>query len=194
MKIKLKRDEIREYLDVPEYEFPKYTRPLMNLANQHSRATRPENVGQMTDLIQECPGNIFEEWAEWYEEKYPDTIDKATDKIVAMLENHNEASLKIDRSIVRLWVKDLVLGKSFTGLKFQAAILKRLAKIKGCDYRLAEPHEESKGIDGFVGEEAYSVKPKSFNPLPNLPISIEVKIIRYDKKDDGSVVFKIPED
>ena len=193
MKITLKKEDIPEY-DVPEYEFPKYTRPLMNLANRHSQATRPKNVGQMTDLIQEFPGNTFEEWAEWYQKKYPDTIDKATDKIVAMLENHNEASLKIDRSTVRLWVKDLVLGKSFTGLKFQEAILKKLAEIRGCDYRLAEPHEESKGIDGYVGEEAYSVKPKSSNPLPNLPVSIEVKTIFYEEKDNGSVVFEIPDD
>ena len=194
MRIKLKSDEIREYLNVPEYEFPKYTTQLMNLANQNSQATRPRNVGQMTDLIRECPGNTFEEWASWYKEEYPDTIDKATSKIVSMIEKIKEASVHIDPDMVRLWVEDLVLGKSFTGLKFQAAILKRLAEIKGCDYRLAEPHEESKGIDGFVGEEAYSVKPDSYNTLPDLPESIEVKIIFYKKNKDGSVVFEIPED
>ena len=111
-----------------------------------------------------------------------------------MIENFKKASLKIDRDLVRSWVEDLVLGKTFTGLKFQAAILGRLAEIKGCSYRLTEPDEESQGIDGFVGEEAYSIKPKTYNTLPNLQESIEAKIIFYEKKNDGSVVFEIPDD
>ena len=194
MEIKLKSDEIREYLNVPDCDFPKYTTQLMNLANQNSQATRPRYVGQMTDLIQECPGKSFEEWAAWYQERYPDAIDNATDKIFSMMENFKEASVKIDRTMVKSWVEDLILGKTFTGLKFQEAILKKLSEIKGCDYRLAEPYEESQGIDGFVGEEAYSIKPDTYNTLPNLQESIEVKIIYYEKKNDGSVVFEIPED
>ena len=190
--IRLRNDEIREYLNVPDYEFPKYTTQLMNLANQNSQATRPRNVGQMSDLIQECPGKSFEEWAEWYRERYPDAIDNATDKIILMIESFKDASVKIDRSMVKLWVEDLIFGKTFTGIKFQEAILKRLSEEKGCDYRLAEPHEESQGIDGFVGDVAYSIKPNTYNTLPNLPESIEVKIIYYDKKGNGDVVFEIP--
>ena len=60
-----------------------------------------------------------------------------------MIENFKEASLEIDRDLVRSWVEDLVLGKTFTGLQFQEAILGKLAEIKGCDYRLAESYEES---------------------------------------------------
>jgi len=194
MEIKLKSDEIREYLNVPSYEFPKYTTQLMNLANQNSQATRPRHVGQMTDLIQEYPGKSFEEWAAWYQEQYPDAIDDATEKIISMIESFNEASVKIDRNMVKSWVEDLILVKTFTGLKFQEAILKKLAEIKDCDYRLSEPYEESQGIDGFVGEEAYSIKPNTYHSLPNLQESIEAKIIYYEKKSDGSVVFEIPEE
>jgi len=98
---------------------------------------------------------------------------------------------KIDRDMVRLWVEDLVLVKTFTGLRFQEAILKKLAEMKGCDYRLPEPYEESQGIDGFVGEEPYSIKPSTYRSQ-NLAESIDIKIIFYDKKRDG-VVFEIPE-
>ena len=109
-----------------------------------------------------------------------------------MIDGLSVAFPKIDRTLVKSWVEDLVLVKTFTGLKFQEAILRRLSEIKGCDYRLAEPHEESQGIDGFVDEEAYSIKPSTYRSMATLAESIEVKIIFYEKKRDG-VVFEIPE-
>ncbi|MDE0554647.1 MAG: MjaI family restriction endonuclease [Candidatus Poribacteria bacterium] len=193
MKIKLKNAEIQEYVNAPASEFPKYTTQLMNVANQNSQATRPRHVGQLSELIQEFPGQTFEEWVTWYQDRYPDAIDEATDRIISMIENFNAAVQKIDRISVKSWVEDLVLVKTFAGLRFQEAILKRLSEIKGCDYRLAEPYEESQGIDGFVGEEAYSIKPSTYDSMPNLAESIDVKIIFYEKKKDG-IVFEIPED
>ncbi len=193
MRVKLKNAEIQEYVSAPASEFPKYTTQLMNIANQNSQATRPRHVGQLSDLIQEFPGQTFEEWVTWYQDRYPDAIDEATEKIISMVENFNEAVEKIDRTMVKSWVEDLILVKTFAGLRFQEAILKKLAEIKGCDYRLAEPHEESQGIDGFVGEEAYSIKPSTYDAMPTLAESIEVKMVFYEKRADG-VVFEIPEE
>lgn len=193
MKIKLKTVDIQDYVNAPASEFPKYTTQLMNIANQNSQATRPRNVGQLSELIQEFPGHTFEEWVTWYQERYPNAIDEATDKIISMVENFDTAVQKIDRDLVKSWVEDLVLVKTFAGLKFQEAILKRLAEIRGCDYRLAEPYEESQGIDGYVGEKAYSIKPSTYQAKGNLGESIDVKIIYYEKKRDG-VEFEIPED
>ena len=192
MRMKLKNTEIQEYVSAPASEFPKYTTQLMNVANQNSQATRPRHVGQLSELIQEFSGQTFEEWVTWYQERYPNAIDEATDRIISMIENFNEAVDKIDRTLVKSWVEDLILVKTFTGLRFQEAILKKLAEIKGSDYRLAEPHEESQGIDGFVGEEAYSIKPSTYDAIPTVAESIEVKMIFYEKKADG-VVFEIPE-
>ncbi len=192
MRMKLKNTEIQEYVSAPASEFPKYTTQLMNVTNQNSQATRPRHVGQLSELIQEFSGQTFEEWVTWYQERYPNAIDEATDRIISMIENFNEAVDKIDRTLVKSWVEDLILVKTFTGLRFQEAILKKLAEIKGSDYRLAEPHEESQGIDGFVGEEAYSIKPSTYDAIPTVAESIEVKMIFYEKKADG-VVFEIPE-
>lgn len=191
MQIKLKNAEIQEYVSAPVREFSKYTTQLMNLANQNSQGTRPKVVGQLTDLIQKFPGQTFEEWVVWYREQYPDAIDNATDKIISMIEKFHVVFPKIDRDMVRSWVEDLVLVKTFTGLKFQEAILRKVSELKGCDYRLAEPYEESQGIDGFVGEEAYSIKPRTYHAMPSLAESIEIKIIFYDKKKDG-VIVEIP--
>ena len=193
MRIKLKNAEIQEYVSAPASDFPKYTTQLMNVANQNSQATRPRHVGQLSELIQEFPGHTFEEWVTWYQEQYPNAIDEATEKIISMIENFNDAIGTIDPSMVKSWVADLILVKTFIGLRFQEAILKKLAEVKGCDYRLAEPHEESQGIDGFVGGEAYSIKPSTYEAIPTLAESIEVKMIFYEKKKDG-VVFEILEE
>ena len=193
MRIKLRNAEIQEYLNTPGSEFPKYTTQIMNLANQNSQGTRAIVVGQMSDLIQECPARTYDEWVQWYKERYPDAIDRATDRVFKMIENLNAASPQIDREMVRSWVEDLVLVKTFAGLKFQEAILRKLAEIRGCDYRLSNPYEEAKGIDGFVGEEAFSIKPITYTSKdPIVHDSINVQIIYYEKKRDG-IVFEIPD-
>ena len=197
-KITIKSSEIDLPVDVPTPEFPTYTSPLVNNANQYSRATRPENVGQMSNLIRECPGTTLKEWSTWYQERHPDAIDDATDIIIKKLKKIIEAGVKIDRDLVRSWVEDLVIVKTFEGLKIQEAILKKLSEIKGCDYRLAEPHEESQGIDGFVGDEAYSIKSESYKSKPHLLDNIKAPIIFYKKKTGkktkGDVEFELPED
>ncbi len=193
MRIKLKTAEIQEYLSAPASEFPKYTTQLMNLANQNSQGTRAKIVGQMSDLIQEYPGRTFDDWVRWYKDKYPDAINNATNRVYSMIENLNAASPEIDREMVRSWVEDLVLVKTFAGLKFQEAILKKVAKIRDCDYRLSEPYEESQGIDGFVGGQAFSIKPVTYKSKKStVADSIDIEIIYYEKKSDG-IVFTVPE-
>lgn len=193
MKIKLKNVEIQEYLEAPITEFPKYTTQIMNLANQNAQGTRPKVVGQMSELIQEFPGKTYEEWVQWYLEKNPDAIDQATNRITSMLEKLQTALPVIGHELVRRWVEDLVLVKTFVGLRFQEAILKRLAEMKGCDYRLAEPYEESQGIDGFVGDHPYSIKPSTFKSKPSLADAIYVTVIYYEKKGDG-ITIEIPDE
>jgi len=103
----------------------------MNLANQNAQGTRPNVVGQMSDLIQEFPGNTYNEWVKWYIEKMPEAIDRATLKISAMVENLKSAIQFIHEDLIREWVKDLVLTKTFIGLRFQESILKKISNIRG---------------------------------------------------------------
>jgi hypothetical protein len=70
-------------------------------------------------------------------------------------------------------------------LRFQEAILKKGAEIKGTTYRLATPVEESKGIDGYIGDIPVSIKPYSYKVKASLPEHIEAKIIYYNKVKDG---------
>lgn len=185
MKVKISIDEIRRYLDIATPEFPKYVAPLINLANQYAQGTRPRIVGQMSELIQEFTGKTLPEWEDWYLKQKPDAIRNATEKILAMLKNLKNAIDEIDRPTVERWVKDLVIVKTFVGLRFQEAILKKGAEIKHTAYRLSEPEEESKGIDGYIGDIPVSIKPHTYNAKASLPETIGTKIIYYKKIDNG---------
>jgi len=185
MKIKLSVEEIRKYLDIDTPEFPKYVAPLINLANQYAQGTRPKVVGQMSELIQEFEGKTLAEWERWYLERKPEAIRNATEKILQMLKNLRNTVNKIDKALVEHWVRDLVIVKTFIGLRFQEAILKRSAEIKGSNYRLSDPDEESKGIDGYIGDIPVSIKPHTYEVEAALPEHIETKIIYYKKVGDG---------
>jgi hypothetical protein len=188
MKIRIANTEIQELLSGKSYNFPKYTTQLMNLANQNSQGTRPRNVGQMSDLIQKFDGKTLEEWAKWYIEQHPESIDNAAEKVFVMVTNLQNAISEINKTMVRDWVEELVIVKTFSGLKFQEAILKKISIHFDTTYRLAKPIEECQGIDGFIGDKAVSVKPITYKQKQGLNEVINIPIIYYDKKKNQIVV------
>lgn len=185
MKIKLSTEEIRRYLDIETPVFPKYTAPLINLANQYAQGTRPKVVGQMSELIQQFTGKSLPEWERWYLKQKPEAVKNATEKILQKLEEFKTCLNQIDRDMVAKWVTDLVIVKTFVGLRFQEAILKKGADLKRTSYRLALPGEESEGIDGYIGNTPVSIKPHTYAAKTALPEQINVKIIYYRKAKDG---------
>ena len=183
--IKIKNEELIRELVGEVKDFPKYTTQIINLANQNAQGTRPRVVGQLSELIQECPEKTYEGWKKWYLKKYPDAIDNATEKINEMVGNLKASIKLIDKPMIKRWVEDLVLEKTFIGLRFQEIILKKVAAMKNTNYRFAEPREESKGIDGFIGDIPVSIKPITYKTKDALREEIRVKIIFYNKTKSG---------
>ncbi|MDY5512282.1 MAG: MjaI family restriction endonuclease, partial [Eubacteriales bacterium] len=58
-------------------------------------------------------------------------------------------------------------------------------KKQGKSYRLATPDEESKGIDGYVGNTPYSVKSNTYKTMKRLSEVIDVKMVYYEKTKTG---------
>ena len=112
-------------------------------------------------------------------------MEKAVEKIYAQVQNLRDAIPLIDHEMVERWVEDLVIYKTFNGLYVQKAILAALAEKMGLEYRLALPEEESRGIDGYVGSIAYSIKPDTYQTMGRLSESIDVKMIYYTKTKTG---------
>ena len=181
----LKNEKIANYNESDPYCFPKYTSQLINWANQNAQGTRPVVVGQMSELFPEFLNSkkeiTIENWRKWYVERYPNALENATDKIYTQMQNLKKAILLIDRELIGHWVEDLIITKTFNGLYIQKAILASLAELKGTDYRLATPQEESMGVDGYVGDIPYSIKPYTYKTMGRLSENITVKMIYYTK-------------
>lgn len=192
MKYTLKNERIEDFNESESISFPKYTSQLINWANQNAQGTRPVVVGQMSELFPEFTSSgeeiTIENWRKWYVERHPDAFEKATDKIYAQVQNLRNAIPLIDREMVEHWVEDLVITKTFNGLYVQKAILASLAERKGTTYRLAKPDEESVGIDGYVGNVPYSIKPDTYKTMGRLSETIAVKMIYYTKTKIGLTV------
>lgn len=192
MKFIIKNEKLRALNNALAANLPKYTSQLINLANQNAQATRPVVVGQMSELFPEfmtCGEEIsIENWHNWYIEKFPDALEKATDKIYAQIQALQNAISLINREMVKHWVEDLIINKTFNGLYVQKAILAFLAEQMKTPYRLATPNEESLGIDGYVGEVPYSIKPDTYKTMNRLPEIINIKMIYYTKTKTGITI------
>ena len=187
--------ELEDNYDFPEVCFPKYTSQLINWANQNAQGTRPRVVGQMSELFpayrEEAEEHSIEEWANWYLDRHPDALEVATDKIENQIENLKEAIQLIDRDMIKSWVYDLVINKTYIGLYYQQVILSYMAGEARKPWRLATPNEEARGIDGFVGKTPYSVKPNSYKTKGRLPEQIDVTMIFYKVKSNGDLNIEV---
>lgn len=186
--IRLSEEEREELVADIDPEFPKYTTQIMNTANQNSQGTRPATVGQLNEIIEEYkqkyPEGDYEDWVEFYYEHYDgeENIEEATDKVYEMVVKMREATQEIDREMVNRWVKDLVLYKTYIGLgRNEEAILEKLSNEYNLPYELGTAEDESKGIDGYLGDQPVSIKPITYKQKSRLQEDIQAPIIYYEE-------------
>lgn len=171
----------------------KYATQFINLANQNSQATRPKHVGSMNDLIEQFLGEKRNpsEWESFYLEKMgKECISLATAKIKDKLQEMRDGFdyLLDNLDIVDEWVEDLIFKKTLKGFEIQSEVLSSIAGDK--PWRLATPYEESIGIDGFINEQPYQVKPHTAKHLATVnQQTIEAKVVYY-RKSKGQLIIK----
>lgn len=186
--IKLTEEERERLVAEIDPEFPKYTTQIMNTANQNSQGTRPRVVGQMSEIIEEYkeeyPNGDFDDWKAFYYSKYDgeERIEEATQKVFEMVVKMREATKEIDEEMVRRWVNDLVLYKTYTGLgRNEEAIFEKLAEEYELEYSRSTSGEESKGIDGYLGGQPVSIKPDTYRQMSSLQEDIQAPIVYYEE-------------
>lgn len=188
----IKRNDREDLLNIKSKDFDKYVPQLINLANQISQATRPNNIGNISEMFKEFKrknkNGKLDDWEKYYRSKQKDSIEVATKKISNYINKLSESLNSIDETVVKDWVEDLIFEKTYSGLNIQEIIIKKIAQMNNATYRLSNRKEEAKGIDGYINEKPVSIKPTSYD-IKHLQEDIDVKIIRYKKKNNKLIIY-----
>ncbi len=192
--IKLSGKEIRALFQATPPDLPKYASQLLNLANQIAQATRPKVVGRMHEMFEQANPQTLDEWRSWYLKHHGKRLEEAVDRIELQLQKFRKTLDELGKEEIREWLADLVIVKTWMGLRVQRIILKYLATRRQLPLRKATAEEEAKGIDGFIGEVPVSIKPVSYKAKSALlQEDIGVTIIYYEKTP-GGIQIEIPDD
>jgi len=183
-KIYISFNEISEYTG-SVVSYPKHVSSVLNVLNQHTQATRPRNVGQITELAYSFSDTHViktrDAWVRFYNQQMPGAIDRAVEKI-----STEAAQFNIDSRYVRIWVEDLIYDKSYQGLLFQEVILNQLAKLENKPFKRSTRQEEKSGVDGWIGNDPVSVKPSSYKATSAMKHeNIAIRMIFYKKDKAG---------
>lgn len=183
--IKISEAERERLVTGAATEFPKYTTQFLNPANQNAQSTRPNVVGQVSDIIEEFrgehPHGSYRDWMVFYYDEYDgeDRLQEATERLFEMVTKMRQAIQQIDVEMCRAYVEDLVLYQTYRGFDIQEAIFRKLSEVYGLEYRRSSADAESKGIDGYLGEQPVSIKPATY--LDTLQEDIRAPIVFYEE-------------
>ena len=133
----------------------------IDTASRQKRATLPSKVGKVHEMFRGRKFRSLNEYKKIYSSKFPDAIGNAVEEILEDFKRLGIPSKKRReyKRYVKLFVEELVIGRSYRGLKIQEVILIKMANILKQDYRWGTNKEDSSGIDGFIGDIPVSVKP-----------------------------------
>ena len=154
--IVLRNKNVAKAIGIPALSIPKYSSTVINNSNGYARATKPENVSQVSETIKvfrddtTVPNHSLSEWEKWYNEHYPQALKKATDDSWKKFQEVRDKLLEVKREHIEAWEKDLIINKTYSGLMVQDAIIKLIAKELSVDSRLGDTNDEQKGIDGYI--------------------------------------------
>jgi len=83
------------------------------------------------------------------------------------------------------------LVKTFLGLRIQEPILKYISHRLGEEYKLATSEEESRGIDGYIGDCTISIKPTTYKEKEGIAEEHPAGdvIIFYEKDKENNIII-----
>ncbi|GAA0725748.1 hypothetical protein J2744_001010 [Halorubrum trapanicum] len=171
---------------------PKYTTYLLRPAVNLSQSNRPKVVGQMSDIIEEFrqkhPDGTFEDWVNYYKEEYDgdDRLAEATEIAYPMVEKMRAAFEQINEDMTHDFLRDLVLFKTYEGFDVQETVLRKLGEMYDEDVTRATAEDESKGIDGYIGDQPVQIKPVTYPD--DLQEGIDVPIVTYDENKSNKAM------
>ena len=84
------------------------------------------------------------------------------------------------------WRSDSVLSTRLGSNDIQEAVLRKLGELYDEEITPATAEDESKGIDGYIGDQPVQVKPATYKD--NLQETIDVPIVYYDENKSNKAM------
>lgn len=152
--IRISPEERASFVRERSPDYPKYTSQILNLANQNAKSTRRSLVGPMKNIVEEFtdkyPNGTYEDWEQYYLNEYDgeERLEESTEELLQMVSQMEEAMEKIDDDLAHMFIRDLVLYKTYQGTSrdIKEVVLKKLSQIYDLEYELSA----SEDIDGYI--------------------------------------------
>ena len=169
-KAKIKKKDVSAVNKTKAPNLPKYSSGVINSASGYARATRPANVGMVSQEIQDfCndqnySGHTLDDWKKWHLKKHGNGkgIDRAVEEAWNKFIEIRNSLATVTKDDVRMWMEDFVYSKTYDGLMVQKAVIKKIAEDENLGWRLANADEEKQGVDGFINEKAVQIKSETY--------------------------------
>jgi len=198
IKSKIKFSEVTQENGSTTPNLPKYSSSVINLASGYAHATRPTNVGQVSEEIQDfCndetyPGHSLGDWKKWHINKHEngDGINRAIDEAWDKFQNILTSLQSVTKDHIKVWMEDFVYDKTYNGLMVQNTIIKKIASELNVNYRIANPDEEKKGIDGFINGQPVQIKSETYKQTGKQHNEETTCPVVYYKKKDKTIIFE----
>jgi hypothetical protein len=172
-------------------EFPLYSKPILNIATQNSKATQVKIVGSMKDQWMQfmaTRGRSVSDWEIWYMANGGQTkIDQATDKLYEMLSKMPVDHSVFTRDLANRYILDLVINKTHYGMSGEYHAVLAVAAYFDLPHRFSTAEEESQGIDAWIGNHPVQVKPHDSVKMHHVYNHADVGktlVITYEAKKD----------
>lgn len=193
--IKLTATDFKSVVKRDRSSFPLYTKPILNIATQNSKATQVKIVGSMKEQWTEflaTSGRSVDDWEKWYMNNGgQDKIEHATDKLFDMLVKMPLDRKVFTRDLAKQYILDLVINKTHYGMSGEYHAVLAAAQYFGMEYRFSTVEEESQGIDAWIGGYPVQVKPHdsvTMHHVRNGADTEKTLVITYEAKKDRCFV------
>lgn len=188
-------------------KFPPYSSSIFNLISQTGHATRPSNVGAMSEIVPKFIEEFVEkehknpnakDWSDYYLKNYIEEYNKGLEILKRFVDSYKELFQKIiddeDHELAKAWYDKFLLQQNFMGFQYEITVFKFLTTYKRFAknpfvVRKSTTAEESKNIDIVIeNKEAefedfkelwINVKPKSTYKFKadSMPFNFDNRII-----------------
>lgn len=173
------------------FQFPKYSKPILNIATQNSQATRVNVVGSMKELFLEFlsnGGKSLQNWKDFYYAKNGEIrIENSSERLHSMLKKMPVDAKVFTKELAKNYIIDLVIYKTHFGMSGEYYSVLAVGDHFKLPVRWSNAKEESEGIDAWLGSYPIQVKPHDsvkMNHVYNHADTNKTLVITYESKKD----------